>query len=381
MTNPTEPIRLTADPDRGGFILHLPEITYVDTQVWSVDVGLTDAGLSALREALVPSAVEAGDRAALRDRIAAAIRRAPFEELRSDWSEPNGPLKITALVDDLADAVLPVVLSEPTDQAAAELASLAVNAGRALQDEKRHYQIACEENARLRAEVERLRADQAAVRATALSEPERTMLRYALDQAQEAIWSQGGFTEEDQAAVDSLRRLADEAQGTTCPGFETVPNRCGCPCEGCKHNCAAHEPAGPAAPAKDTPDGCTCAVAGDAFAPAGHYADCPAAPAKETPTVAVHAAPNLSPAAAEALDALVDVATAQMASEEQPDGEPIVAYRSLGGRILRCLDHVPPEPDTDFVALTAEDLPDGGICTFPVPPCGRDVLTVAEQPR
>lgn len=45
-----------------------------------------------------------------------------------------------------------------------------------------------------------------------LSEAERTMLTYALDQAQERIWSEDGFTDEDQAAVTSLRRLADEAQ-------------------------------------------------------------------------------------------------------------------------------------------------------------------------
>jgi hypothetical protein len=25
-----------------------------------------------------------------------------------------------------------------------------------------------------------------------------------------------------------------------CPGYETAPNRCTCPCEGCQHNCAAH---------------------------------------------------------------------------------------------------------------------------------------------
>lgn len=47
-------------------------------------------------------------------------------------------------------------------------------------------------------------------RAAVLSEAERTMLAYALDQAQERIWSEGGFTDEDQAAVTSLRRLADE---------------------------------------------------------------------------------------------------------------------------------------------------------------------------
>jgi hypothetical protein len=49
-------------------------------------------------------------------------------------------------------------------------------------------------------------------RAAVLSKAERTMLTYALDQAQEHIWSRDGFTDEDQAAVDSLRRMADEAQ-------------------------------------------------------------------------------------------------------------------------------------------------------------------------
>jgi hypothetical protein len=48
--------------------------------------------------------------------------------------------------------------------------------------------------------------------AAALSEAERTMLTYALDQAQEKIWSEDGFTDEDQAAVTSLRRVADEPQ-------------------------------------------------------------------------------------------------------------------------------------------------------------------------
>lgn len=42
----------------------------------------------------------------------------------------------------------------------------------------------------------------------ALSPTERTMLRYALGQAQERIWSEDGFTDENQAAVDSLRCLA-----------------------------------------------------------------------------------------------------------------------------------------------------------------------------
>jgi hypothetical protein len=45
-----------------------------------------------------------------------------------------------------------------TDRTTEELASLAVNAGRALQDERRHYEVACQENARLRATIERVRA-------------------------------------------------------------------------------------------------------------------------------------------------------------------------------------------------------------------------------
>jgi hypothetical protein len=38
-----------------------------------------------------------------------------------------------------------------------ELASLAVNAANALRDEKRHYEIACQENVRLNATLERIR--------------------------------------------------------------------------------------------------------------------------------------------------------------------------------------------------------------------------------
>lgn len=29
----------------------------------------------------------------------------------------------------------------------------------------------------------------------------------------------------------------------SCPGYETEPNLCRCPCEGCKYNCGAHEEA------------------------------------------------------------------------------------------------------------------------------------------
>ncbi|MET9012293.1 hypothetical protein ABZX74_15445 [Streptomyces olivaceoviridis] len=51
-------------------------------------------------------------------------------------------------------------------------------------------------------------------RAAVLGEAERKMLEYALALAQDKIWSLDGFTDEDQAALNSLRRLAVEAHGT-----------------------------------------------------------------------------------------------------------------------------------------------------------------------
>lgn len=40
---------------------------------------------------------------------------------------------------------------------------------------------------------------------TELTENELRMLRFALDEAQEIVWSRDGFTEEDQTALDSLK--------------------------------------------------------------------------------------------------------------------------------------------------------------------------------
>lgn len=40
---------------------------------------------------------------------------------------------------------------------------------------------------------------------TELSDAERQMLEFALREAQEMLWSCEGFTEEDQAALDSLK--------------------------------------------------------------------------------------------------------------------------------------------------------------------------------
>ncbi|MFE0490274.1 hypothetical protein [Streptomyces griseoaurantiacus] len=178
---------------------------------------------------------QTGGRAALRDRIAAALMGLGHPQ----WDAAEG-----------ADAVL-TVLSEPTDQAAAELASLAVNAGRALQDEKRHYQIACEENARLRAEVERLRADQAAVRATTPTAPgvKHMLARMRADAA----------THDIDHLLQLLARWATSSEGRNGPLDDLVaagyrlPHACG-NCEGVDPaTCLANPeaPAGPAAPVEE----------------------------------------------------------------------------------------------------------------------------------
>lgn len=66
------------------------------------------------------------------------------------------------------------------------------------------------------------------------------------------------------------------------------------------------------------------------------------------------------------------------AGPRQPDcATRIVAYRSNGGRLLRCLQHAPELPDRNFYPVTAEDLEDGGICTHP--DCGVDVLTATDK--
>lgn len=55
------------------------------------------------------------------------------------------------------------------------------------------------------------------------------------------------LTTEVRRVADALTTPADDATTTAddgqYPGYETVPNRCGCPCEGCRHHCGAHQPA------------------------------------------------------------------------------------------------------------------------------------------
>jgi hypothetical protein len=66
---------------------------------------------------------------------------------------------------------------------------------------------------------------------------------------------------------------------------------------------------------------------------------------------------------------------------EESTADRIVAYRSHIAQMLRCLAHVPPPAAraVDCEAVTAEDLPDGGICTHPG--CGVDVLIPQDGAR
>ncbi|MFJ8345082.1 ParB N-terminal domain-containing protein [Streptomyces sp. NPDC094153] len=159
------------------------------------------------------------DRAALRQRIAAAL-------VRYDWNAGlSGRVTPSEHHYGEADAVL-AVLPAPADRAANELASLAVNTGRALQDEKRHYEIACQENARLRATIERLRADRAAVLrevADRLDRKAATLTEGVGDLAVFVAKAQLAEAKVLRREAAELRRLADEAQPATADG-----------CEGCE---------------------------------------------------------------------------------------------------------------------------------------------------
>ncbi|MER6832668.1 hypothetical protein ABT320_01540 [Streptomyces cellulosae] len=159
----------------------------------------------ALDGTAAPTAVSAAvtpptNRAALRDRIRRAICEAEGFMWNEELLEPDE-------YGEVADAVLAVLPS------AADWDALVREADRLRRD-----------GAALHARAEELDMQLAALRqqvteptdrAAVLSAAERAMLTYALDQAQEHIWSRDGFTDEDQAAVDSLRRMADETATQT----------------------------------------------------------------------------------------------------------------------------------------------------------------------
>jgi hypothetical protein len=98
------------------------------------------------------------------------------------------------------------------------------------------------------------------------------------------------------------------------------------------------------------------------------------------------------PDAQEWVPALADAVLRRLAGEARDERETqaetapihdpgVVAYRSEGGHILRCLRHYPDDEtfrEGDLHPVTAEDLEDGGICTYST--CGADVL-IPQQPE
>jgi hypothetical protein len=68
------------------------------------------------------------------------------------------------------------------------------------------------------------------------------------------------------------------------------------------------------------------------------------------------------------------------------DTDRTVAYQSAGGRLLRCIAHAPEWLlilNGDFRPVTSGDLPDGGVCTYPLSideRCGVDAL-IPQQPK
>ncbi|NED31044.1 hypothetical protein [Streptomyces sp. SID8499] len=270
MTDQTTPT-ISPNPDGDGVILHLPEITHVDTQVWSADVGLTAAGLAALRTLLAEPALQQPpvDRATLRDSVAHALERE--DAINGGYDHGFcGKYGVDEETDGFVDAVL-TVLPEPAGRAAELASARATNrrlnrraqrleselaayrravsqweisergtyippaslraigraSGRDILGSVRHLKH-FERVEQAEAEIERLRADRAAV------------LREAANIAESLRQFEPAFGPRKDAQIsenigivrvaDELRRMADEAQ-------QTEPVRC----PSCDHEAKYHD--------------------------------------------------------------------------------------------------------------------------------------------
>src|SRR5690606_8290441 len=195
-----------------------------------------------------------------------------------------------------------------------------------------------------------------------------------------AVWEQCGRSDNGACVDDDPRNIAVAA-------LSAVRHTADAPDAGA----APPRPAGEApdtTTARGCPPDCSCrAVCIGTLRPA-------AGARQDEPVVTVHAAPDLSPAAEDALGALIDVAKQQAtegwrgATEVISDAEVqrlaatgLVGYRQGRGQLLHCLHHkpVPASRWADFHEVTAEDLPDGGICVHPR--CGADLLAVQPAAR
>ncbi|MYR46769.1 hypothetical protein [Streptomyces sp. SID5910] len=157
------------------------------------------------------------DQTALRDRIAEALIAWTY---RGKGPEHGGILEtVRANAYSRADAVL-AVLPATTDRAAVRAAAFRdaangahLNVHSSAAEGVRRWLLALAD-----AELRRVAAETAAAetQATTLSPTERTMLDYALNQAQLRMWDTGKYTAEEQAALVSLRRLTTEQPAAKC---------------------------------------------------------------------------------------------------------------------------------------------------------------------
>ncbi|WP_019060025.1 hypothetical protein [Streptomyces prunicolor] len=197
--------------------------------------------------------------------------------------------------------------------------------------------------------------------ATVLNEAERTMLAYALAEAQEHIWSRDGFTEEDQAAVTSLRRLL-AAVPAVVPGG-AGEDRLLCP--RCRQDITDYAEDDFVFRTGDERPHCSgeCVIA-------AHRKNLPTAPAEP-----VRHAPGIAVLCADCRAKGYAVCMADEQGAHAAGHHPVAAYQSRDGRQLRCLVHAPAANliGLDWFARTGLDV-DGDASSCTESGCGRDVL-------
>ncbi|WP_435285936.1 hypothetical protein [Streptomyces bacillaris] len=86
-----EDVQLSARTDDGDVVMYLPEITYLDTQQWSVEIGLTPDRLVQLRDALDNHLRGAADHAGPASRGEDATVAQTLARVRAAVNTPSGP--------------------------------------------------------------------------------------------------------------------------------------------------------------------------------------------------------------------------------------------------------------------------------------------------
>ncbi|MBR8638657.1 hypothetical protein KEF29_03420 [Streptomyces tuirus] len=197
--------------------------------------------LAAYDTSRTPAAVSPVDRAALRQRIAEALyghnhpgwarRYADLDQDEQDTYLARASAVLAVLPPPVSRADVYRELAHQQEQTAA---TDVIRRRRSIATARRLFAV----------ELRRMadEAQPAATPAAVLADVEQAVYEYRELTCQ---WDEtDGST---QAIAERATRAALRALGltgeapTACPGYETVPNRCTCGCEGCKHHCGAHQ--------------------------------------------------------------------------------------------------------------------------------------------